>query len=357
MTSSSPSTRPVALWLLLGSVMIAAMVTIGGVTRLTGSGLSITEWNVLMGAWPPLTDTDWVTLFAKYQATPQYAQVNTHFTLAQFKGIFWWEYIHRLVGRALGLVFLVPAVWFLIKGYFDRGLRLRVLGIFLLGAFQGFLGWFMVASGLVDRPAVSHYRLAAHLLTALLTLGVTFWTALEVLHRGKAAVPVPVALRRQVWLFVALLAVQIMYGAFVAGLKAGFAYNTFPLMGDSFVPGGLLALQPAWRNLIENPVSVQFLHRVLAWCLALFGVWLWYSLRVHAIRRGADLLLAVLTLQFTLGVVTILQLPHAPVLWGTLHQSGAVALFATSVFVLFSVRQGTTEPHPGPSHRAATVAA
>jgi cytochrome c oxidase assembly protein subunit 15 len=348
MTETSRSTRPVALWLLLGSVMIAAMVAIGGVTRLTGSGLSITEWNVLMGAWPPLTEHDWAALFQKYQATPQFAKVNAHFTLEQFKGIFWWEYVHRLVGRALGLVFLVPAIWFLVKGYLDRGLQLRVLGIFLLGAFQGLLGWFMVASGLVDQPSVSHYRLAAHLLTALLTLGVTFWVALEVLHRGRPALPVPVALRRQVWLFVFLLAGQLAFGAFVAGLKAGFAYNTFPLMGDGFVPTGLTALHPWWKNLTENPVTVQFTHRVLAWSLALFGIWLWYSLRVHAIRRGANLLLAALSLQFTLGAVTILRLPRAPVLWGTLHQAGAVLLFATSVFVMFSVRRGQPTPAVAP---------
>ncbi|MBS1240693.1 MAG: heme synthase [Gemmatimonadetes bacterium] len=350
MTPTLPSARPVALWLLLGTGMIAAMVAIGGVTRLTGSGLSITEWNVLMGTWPPLSEQDWVTLFGKYQATPQYALVNSHFTLEQFKGIFWWEYGHRLVGRALGLVFLVPAAWFLVKGYLDRRLRVQVLGIFLLGGLQGVLGWLMVASGLVDRPSVSHYRLAAHLLTALLTMSVTFWVALEVLHRGRPAVPVPVALRRQVWLFVTLLVIQITYGAFVAGLKAGFAYNTFPLMGEHLVPDGLLSLHPAWRNLTENPATVQFVHRTLAWSLALFGIWLWYSLRVHAIRRGAHLLLAALSLQFTLGVVTILRLPEAPVLWGTVHQSGAVVLLAASVFVLFAVRRG--EP-AAPGHRQA----
>ena len=174
-----PARRAIVVWLYIGCLLIALLVTVGGVTRLTGSGLSITEWDVLMGALPPLSAEAWQELWQKYQATPQYQQVNAGFTLAQFQTIFWWEYVHRLLARLLGVVFLVPFLWFLVRGYLDRPLRNRVLLLFALGAFQGLLGWLMVASGLVDRPSVSHFRLAAHLMTALLTFSVTLWTALE----------------------------------------------------------------------------------------------------------------------------------------------------------------------------------
>lgn len=341
--------RPIVLWLLAGCALIAAMVVVGGITRLTGSGLSITEWNVLMGAIPPLTEADWAELFRKYQATPQYQLVNAAFSVSDFKTIFWWEYIHRLIGRALGLVFVVPFVFFLARGWLDRPLRNRLLVIFALGAFQGFLGWFMVASGLSGRTSVSHYRLAAHLLTALLTLAVTWWTALVVMGRGRPAVPVPTAIRAQVRLFLGLTALQITYGAFTAGLKAGFAYNTFPRMGDRVVPAGLLALSPAWRNVVENPVMVQFLHRSLAWLLVILGCWLWYTLRVHGFRRPANLLLAGLGIQFTLGILTILRLHDAPVVWGTLHQLGAVVLLVTAVYVLFTVRRPLQSPGSDPA--------
>lgn len=343
--SSSPS-RPVALWLLTGCLLVAVMVTIGGVTRLTGSGLSITEWNVIMGALPPRTEADWVELFRKYQAIPQYQLVNPHFTLGDFKSIFWWEYIHRLVGRAIGLVFLVPFVAFLAKGWLDRALLRKVLLIFGLGAFQGVLGWFMVASGLSERTSVSHYRLAAHLLTALLTLAVTLWVALDLLPRDRPARPVPPAIRSQARLFTFLLAVQIGYGALVAGLKAGFAYNTFPLMGGRVIPAGAWQLTPGWVNVFENPATVQFIHRTLAWALVVFGLWLWYTLRVHGVRRQAHLLLGTLAVQFALGILTILHLPGRPVLWGASHQAGAVALLVAAVLVLHTVTRDVPQSTP-----------
>jgi cytochrome c oxidase assembly protein subunit 15 len=334
---NSPGSRPVALWLLTGVLLIAVMVTIGGITRLTGSGLSITEWNVIMGALPPRTDADWAELFRKYQAIPQYQVVNPHFGLEEFKSIFWWEYIHRLVGRGLGVVFLVPFAIFLARGWLDRPLRRRVLLILGLGLLQGVLGWFMVASGLSERTSVSHYRLAAHLLTALVTLAVTLWVALDLLPHHQAPRPVPTALRAQMRLFTALVAVQIGYGALVAGLKAGFAYNTFPLMGGRWIPDGAWQLAPAWINLFENPATVQFVHRTLAWSLAILGLWLWHALRVHGLRRGSNLLLAALAVQFGLGVLTILRLPDQPVLWGSTHQAGAVALLIATVLALHAV--------------------
>jgi cytochrome c oxidase assembly protein subunit 15 len=338
----APATRPVAVWLLTGCLLIAAMVTVGGVTRLTGSGLSITEWNLLMGALPPLNQADWLELFRKYQASPQFQLVNSHFTLADFQRIFRWEYLHRLIARLMGVVFVVPFAWFLIRGYIDRALRTRLALVFALGAFQGVLGWLMVASGLVDRPAVSHYRLAAHLFTALLTYAVTLWVALGLLAPDRRPA-MPEAIRWQARIFAALFCLQVVYGAFVAGLKAGFMYNTFPLMGDSLVPAGLLTLSPAWTNLTENPGTVQFIHRLLGWALAVLGSWLWFTLRVHGMRGPANLLLATLAAQFTLGILTILNLPGSPVFWGSIHQAGAVALLTAVVGLLFALRPATRE--------------
>ncbi len=321
--------RAVLAWLYAGCLLIALLVTVGGVTRLTGSGLSITEWKVLMGTLPPLNADAWHELWLKYQATPQYQQVNTHFTLEQFKTIFWWEYVHRLIARLLGVVFLAPFVWFLARGYLDRPLRNRAILIFALGAFQGLLGWLMVASGLVDRPAVSHFRLAAHLLTALLTFSVTLWTALETGDRaggqaGRAAHKLLVA-------FAVLLVLQITWGAFVAGLKAGGIFNTFPLMGGSPFP-------PRFGNPFTDPATVQFVHRILGSALFAFGLVLWLRLRREGKQgMGAELGGAV-TLQFALGVLTILRWPSSPVFWGAIHQLGAVALLAVTVRSLYRSR-------------------
>ena len=321
--------RAVLAWLYAGCLLIALLVTVGGVTRLTGSGLSITEWKVLMGTLPPLNAEAWHELWQKYQATPQYQQVNTHFTLEQFKTIFWWEYIHRLLARLLGLVFLVPFLWFLARGYFDRALRNRAILIFALGAFQGLLGWLMVASGLVDRPSVSHLRLAAHLLTALLTFSVTLWTALEVSSRagGQAGR----AIHRGLVAFAVLLVLQITWGGFVAGLKAGGIFNTFPLMGGSLFP-------PEFGNPLADPATVQFVHRVLGTALFALGLILWQRLRREGMPGiGAELGGAV-TLQFVLGVLTILRWPSNPVFWGAVHQLGAVALLAVTVRSLYRSR-------------------
>jgi cytochrome c oxidase assembly protein subunit 15 len=331
--------RAVARWLYLGCLLIALLVTVGGVTRLTGSGLSITEWNVLMGTLPPLDAQAWHALWQKYQATPQYQQVNAHFTLEQFKTIFWWEYIHRLLARTLGLVFLVPFLWFLARGAFDRALRNRVILIFALGAFQGLLGWLMVASGLVDRPSVSHFRLAAHLLTALLTFSVTLWTAMET--GGGAVAQTGSDSRsslRPLIAFSVLLILQITWGAFVAGLKAGGIYNTFPLMGGAVFPPGGGSLTPWIRNLFENPATVQFIHRMLGIALLGFGLVLGRALRRAGQRGVGDLLIGAVLLQFSLGVATILRWPASPVFWGAVHQAGAVLLLAATVRSLYRVQ-------------------
>ena len=333
---ASRQLRPVRIWLLTGCVLIAAMVTIGGITRLTGSGLSITEWDVIMGALPPLSETQWQELFAKYQATPQYQQVNTHFGLGEFKQIFWWEYIHRLLGRAIGMVFLIPFLFFLFTRRFTPRLRNQVLLIFALGAFQGVLGWFMVASGLVNRPSVSHYRLAAHLLTALLTFAVTFWVALGL--DGTARSALSRRATRVVAAFAVLLVLQITFGAFTAGLRAGAMFNTFPQMGNGLVPPGLATLSPIWTNLTQNPVTVQFIHRLLAWTLLAAGLLVWRILARGQHHREGLLLGGAVLLQFGLGVLTILGFPAHPVFWGAIHQAGAVALVTATLFVLHRCR-------------------
>ncbi len=345
-----PSGTLVRSWLLLGAALVAAMVVIGGITRLTGSGLSITEWNVLMGALPPLSDRAWEALFAKYQATPQYQLVNTHFSLAEFKAIFWWEYIHRLLGRALGIIFLVPFLWFLLRGHIRRNQVPRFAAIFGLGAFQGVLGWFMVASGLVDVPRVSHLRLAAHLVTAFLTYGLIVWTILDLAPRGglegtRETVSGP--LRRVALMVMGLLVLQIVYGAFVAGLKAGFIFNTWPMMGTRLIPPGMGTLSPFLTDPVQNPVTVQFLHRAIGTVLLTGAAWLaWIGRRAPApVARSTAWFGGLVLAQFGLGVATILWLPAHPVLLGATHQAGALGVLTAALVVLH--RMGRDTPSSG----------
>ena len=255
--------------------MVLATLFVGGVTRLTHSGLSIVEWQPLLGAIPPLSEADWRSVFAKYQQSPEYLKVNLHMTLAEFKFIFWWEWVHRLLGRLIGVVFFVPFLWFLLRGKLSRAtapqLMPKLLGFFVLGGLQGVLGWYMVKSGLVDNPHVSQFRLAAHLGLAFLIFGLMWWTGLGLLApRVVAARGTPL---RKIQLagaaLAALLLVMVLSGALVAGTHAGLIYNTFPLMGAGVMPPDLLALQPAWTNFFENQIMIQFDHRMIAWFLFL----------------------------------------------------------------------------------------
>ncbi|WP_198148236.1 COX15/CtaA family protein [Elstera litoralis] len=267
-----PARRAVALWLFFGAAMIFAMVVIGGVTRLTESGLSIVRWEPISGTLPPLSEADWQTQFTLYQQSPQYQQVNRGMSLAEFKTIFWWEFIHRLWGRLIGVVFAVPMLIFWLRGAFDGALKRRVLLLFALGGLQGAIGWWMVASGLRDVPAVSAYRLATHLGMALVIYALTLWTAFG-LVQPRAATPNRAAEKRAATGFLALIAVTILAGAFVAGLDAGMIYNEFPFMGDGLVPPDYR--NPALsvvQNIFENHAAVQFHHRVLAMAVAA-GAW------------------------------------------------------------------------------------
>jgi len=329
--------RQVAAWLLLCCALLFAMIVIGGITRLTHSGLSIVEWQPLSGTLPPLDQTQWEDVFHKYQQTPEYRQVNQGMSLAEFKQIFWWEYVHRLLGRLIGLVFLLPFLYFLLRKKIDKAWVPKLAGIFLLGALQGALGWYMVKSGLVNDPQVSQYRLTAHLGWAFLIYAAIFWTALSVLY-PKAAVAATDRqrpLRRFSWVITGLIFLMILLGGLVAGIRAGFAYNTFPLMNGHWVPPEIFMLQPWYLNFFNNPATVQFNHRLIAWVLFLLVPLFWFSSRRAALtpraRLAGNLLLALLLVQITLGIATLVHVVPLPL--AVAHQAGAVLLFSCALLV------------------------
>jgi cytochrome c oxidase assembly protein subunit 15 len=331
--------RQVAGWLLLCCALVFAMVVVGGVTRLTRSGLSIVEWEPLIGAIPPLTQADWEQLFREYQATPEYLKVNQGMSLQAFKGIFWWEYFHRLLGRLIGVVFLLPLLWFLWRRKLPPGMAPRLFGIFLLGGLQGAVGWWMVASGLVDDPRVSHVRLSIHLGIAFLIFAAMLWTALDLLADTARSAARPAAARWAGWLSV-LIFVMVLSGGLVAGTRAGYAYNTFPLMNGHFLPPEYFMLQPWWDNFLHNMATVQFNHRLIAWGLFLVIPALWWAVRrvrSTEVRLAATLLLAMLAAQLALGISTLLL--GVPVALGAAHQAGALVLFALSLWLAHALRR------------------
>jgi cytochrome c oxidase assembly protein subunit 15 len=349
--------RAVAVWLLVCCAMIFAMVVIGGITRLTWSGLSITEWRPVMGAIPPLSAADWQAEFAKYQQTAQYKLLNTGMSLGDFKTIFLWEYMHRLWGRLIGFVYLVPFLYFLIRRQIPRRLAWPLAGIFALGAVQGAVGWWMVKSGLADRIEVSQYRLTAHLALALVIYAATLWTALGLLAptptlprlRGREISgvgdgddhPPPLRAgegrgggwRRAAEGVLVLVALTIVAGGFVAGLNAGLTYNTFPLMDGRFVPAGYGQLAPFARNWFENIAAVQFDHRLLAETTVVAVIVLWLIGRRAALPRGPRFalhaLLATALLQVSLGISTLLLVVPVPL--AAAHQAGAVLLLTAAI--------------------------
>jgi heme a synthase len=330
-------TRPVALWLLTICAMLAVMVALGGATRLTGSGLSIMEWAPLSGALPPMSHAEWERLYHLYQQIPQYALLNEGFGLAGFQRIFWLEWVHRFWGRLIGAVFLVPLVWFAVRGQIPRRLVPRLAGLFVLGGLQGLVGWIMVASGFAaDSTAVSAYRLVAHLALALLLYAAILWTALGLLREGGAArrlAPLPRRLLQAVCLLVPL---TILAGGFVAGTHAGFTYNTFPLMDGRLVPQGYAALHPWARNLFENVPAVQFDHRLLATLTLIATVAAVASgLRsgtTGAARTALLALAGMVLVQYGLGVATLLLV--VPVALGALHQLVAVGVLTAALVAL-----------------------
>jgi cytochrome c oxidase assembly protein subunit 15 len=328
--------KPIIIWLLTGCFLIAAMVVIGGITRLTGSGLSITQWKLVTGTIPPLNEAQWMQEFDEYKLTPQFQKINSHFELEDFKNIYFWEYFHRLVGRSIGLIFLIPFLYFLLRKKLERSLIPKLLIVFFLGGLQGFIGWYMVSSGLVDNPYVAHYRLALHLVTAFITFGYTLWIALSLMK--KEELNAPAFVRNFSWVILLTVIVQLIYGAFVAGTKAGFIYNTFPKMGNSFIPSEMGTLEPAWLNLFENTVTLQFIHRCIAYVLTIMVIVLWiYSLRTKlqpALHSAVQLMMLIVLFQVVLGIITILNLHLNPVFLGSLHQFGALMVFTVSVYLV-----------------------
>lgn len=338
-----PGHRAIAVWLLVTAGFVFAMTVIGAITRLTESGLSMVEWRPLVGTIPPLSDGEWQRVFDLYRQTPEYLYLNAGMTLAEFQNIFFWEWLHRLWGRLIGLVFLVPFLWFWLTGRLDRPLFWRLLGLLVLGGLQGLLGWFMVMSGLVDRPSVSHYRLAAHLGLALIIYSLLVWQALALLRPRPAdaapsgALAVPAGHARAA---LGLAAVTIIWGAFVAGLDAGLAYNSFPLMDGAFLPPESWALSPVWLNAVENTALVQFLHRWLGIATALVVLALWWRvLACEALqdgtRRLAHGLAVAVLLQVALGIATLLA--GVPIWLGALHQAGAVLVLTLLVGLCYAL--------------------
>lgn len=306
-TADTSRPRALALWLYGVAAMIVGMVVLGGITRLTESGLSIASWHPISGIIPPLSHAQWLAEFNNYKKIPQYEAFNRNMTLAGFKHIFFWEYVHRLWGRLIGFAFALPLIWFAVKRQVPKGYGWRLVGILALGGLQGAIGWWMVASGLAVRTEVSHIRLAIHLVTALVILSAVIWTALDFEERAKSQIALRARLGALGGLAIVLLLTQITLGAFTAGLRAGYAFATWPLMGDSLYPAGGPMLAPIWRNAVDNPIMVQFIHRWFAFVAAAALVWLAArAMRAGAKRRGA-LLIGLVCLQIVLGISTLLS--------------------------------------------------
>ncbi len=331
----SPADRAIALWLFACCAMIFAMVVIGGITRLTESGLSITEWRPVSGVIPPLSDAEWQQAFARYRQIPEYQQLNRGMTLAEFKGIFWWEYVHRLWGRLIGVVFAAGFAIFLLRRRIRRSLMPHLVAMFALGGLQGALGWFMVQSGLSQRTDVSQYRLTAHLLAALAIYSYMFWVALSLLRPAASAAPQARRLRPHLIILAGVLILTLSFGGFVAGLNGGLVYNTFPLMGGRLVPSDAFATS---SSPFEDPVTAQFIHRWLAVAVVVLALTLWLRRRrpADAAARPIALLAAMALVQAGLGIATLLLLVPIPL--ATAHQAGAVVLWTLALWGLHATR-------------------
>jgi len=323
--------RQIGIWLLAVCLLIYAMVVLGGVTRLTGSGLSMVDWDPLMGWIPPLTQLEWERVFELYRQSPEYQKINMGMDLAGFQSIFLLEYLHRVLGRLIGLAFLLPFIYFWVSGKIQRSAIPRFILMFILGGLQGVLGWYMVKSGLIDNPHVSQYRLTAHLAAAFLIYAYLFWTALGYLFpNAKFRMEREVSAnlyRTSRWLTL-LIVITILSGGFVAGLKAGYGYNTFPDMNGMYIPDGLFRESPFWINIFENRTTVQFDHRLLAITVLIATIIIWFRYRQVELskyaRSGMNALMVMVLIQVALGISTLLLV--VPIHLASTHQAGAVAL-------------------------------
>ncbi len=325
--------RAIRVWLYVIAAMVMALVIVGGATRLTESGLSITEWKPIHGVVPPLSEAEWQEEFDLYRQIPQYQQINRGMALSDFKTIYWWEWSHRFLARSVGIAFALPLLFFWLTGRIEPWLKPRLVGLLALGGLQGAIGWWMVASGLVERTDVSQYRLAVHLTMACFILTATLWIARGLVNRPTE--PAPTQSSYLVgFLIVAMVLVQIYLGGLVAGLNAGLSYNTWPLMDGQVIPANLLAMSPTWRNFFENPMTVQFVHRLGAY--ALLTVAIGHAIAARRIAsgsrhaRGATWLAAAVLAQAAIGITTLLL--HVPIDAALMHQAGALVVLAGAVF-------------------------
>lgn len=331
--------RQIAYWLLTCAAVIFGMILLGGVTRLTNSGLSMVEWKPLMGIIPPLSHADWQEMFLKYQQFPEYQKINIGMTLEEFKPIFMYEYLHRVLGRFIGLLFIIPFLFFYLTKRIQAGLTPKLVIMLIGGGFQGLLGWYMVKSGLVDNPHVSQYRLTAHLGAAVLIYSFILWTAFGLISPKSEQ---PVQLKTFALTLSGLIFLMILSGGLVAGTRAGYAYSTWPLMGDSFVPAGLYAMAPAWLSAFEDITTIQFNHRIFAYLIvALVALFTYKTLKADIkgpARIGVFCLVGLLVLQVTLGISTLIF--YVPVPVAAAHQVGAVALLTASLYVSHCLHNG-----------------
>ena len=328
--------KKVIIWLFTGCLLIFIMVIVGGITRLTHSGLSISDYKLISGTIPPMNEQEWVEAFELYKQYPEYQKLHYHFELEDFKDIYFWEWLHRVIGRFIGLVFIFPFLYFYFTKQLSSSTIKKSLVLFFLGGFQGFLGWYMVKSGLVDIPAVSHYRLAMHLVTAFITFAYAFWVALDLIYPKKKVIDKK--FRNLIRWGMAILLLQIIWGAFVAGLDAGWIHNTWPLMNDGKLIHETVWIEqnPLWRNFIEGKSGVQFVHRYLAYFVVGIILYIWYRSRNLSLTRlqqkSINALLILVFAQFLLGVFTLIY--AVPVWLGVTHQVGAFCLLAAMTFAL-----------------------
>jgi len=333
----SEQNRPIVIWLLLVCTLIFAMVILGGVTRLTNSGLSMVEWKPVVGWLPPLSDSAWQETFSKYQQSPEYLKINKGMSVDEFKGIFYFEYAHRVLGRIIGLAFLLPFLYFLIRKKLQRSMTPKLVIMFVLGGLQGVLGWYMVKSGLVNNPHVSQYRLTAHLSAAMAIYCYILWVAMGMIWNNSANIMVDgfMKIRRFGLIVTSMIVLMILSGGFVAGTRAGLAFNTFPLMGNSFVPPDLFSMSPFYLNFFENIATIQFDHRLIAYALTLMiPIFWWRIVRSDLQQRTktiANLFLLMLVIQLGLGISTLLM--HVPVALAATHQGGALVLLTLAVLL------------------------
>ncbi|TDI61894.1 MAG: heme A synthase [Alphaproteobacteria bacterium] len=334
-SEQNPDTRKVGMWLLAVAGLVFLMILVGGATRLTGSGLSMTDWQPISGTLPPLSAADWQAEFEAYQQFPEYQELNSDMTLAEFKGIFWWEYSHRLLGRLIGLAFALPLLFFMARRMIPAPMKIRMFVLLSLGAVQGLLGWYMVQSGLGSEPAVSHLRLLAHLSLALLLLSALLWAAGQILRAPVISDGAGDALEPFLFGFTALVGIQVALGVLVAGLDAGLIYNQWPAMGSGFIPGDLFGTAP-WYS---DATTVQFLHRITAYLVFLGALGLFFNIRrsggPRCLYTLAHALLGLVTVQVILGILTLVY--NVPVILGVLHQGFGILLFLTALYFLFAI--------------------